>query len=237
LLATSYNSTTHVGTFTYPGGQFPAGQYAVSFATGSYLDTAGNDGAAANNVLRFITVPAGQTLNLGAGASAVLLDALNLGVGAKLDVGARALAIRNGNVGSWNGSAYSGVTGMVASGYDGGAWDGAGIITSQSNATGGNTLTTLAVAKAADVLGLTASQTTLWNGQSVDANTVLVKYTYSGDANLDGVVNGDDYFQTDSAFPQNLHGWLNGDFNFDGVINGDDYFLIDSTFPQQGPPL
>jgi hypothetical protein len=62
-------------------------------------------------------------------------------------------------------------------------------------------------------------------------------YTYAGDANLDGAITGDDYFQIDSSFPQQLKGWFNGDFNYDGAITGDDYFLIDSNFPQQAAPF
>jgi len=77
----------------------------------------------------------------------------------------------------------------------------------------------------------------IFGGQNVGATDTLVMYTYAGDANLDGVINGDDYFQIDSAFPQQAHGWINGDFNYDGVINGDDYFVIDSNFPQQGAPF
>ncbi len=69
------------------------------------------------------------------------------------------------------------------------------------------------------------------------ANDTLIGYTYSGDANLDGMINGDDYFQIDSAFPTGGHGWFNGDFNYDGVVNGDDYFIIDSNFPAQGQPF
>ena len=52
-----------------------------------------------------------------------------------------------------------------------------------------------------------------------------------GDANLDGTLNGDDYFQIDSHFNQDgtVFGYYNGDFNYDGAINGDDYFIIDSN--------
>ena len=55
-------------------------------------------------------------------------------------------------------------------------------------------------------------------------------YTYAGDANLDGKVNGDDYFQIDCSFtsPARLTA-STGDFNYDGKINGDDYFLIDRS--------
>src|SRR5256714_6368279 len=57
-------------------------------------------------------------------------------------------------------------------------------------------------------------------------------YSWGGDANLDGTLNGDDYFQIDSHFNQDgtIFGYYNGDFNYDGAINGDDYFIIDSNW-------
>jgi len=72
---------------------------------------------------------------------------------------------------------------------------------------------------------------------SIDEFAVLVKYTWNGDANIDGVVNADDYFQIDSGFISQKGGWYNGDFNYDTVINADDYFLIDSAFIGQMGPL
>ena len=50
----------------------------------------------------------------------------------KLDLSDNDMVIGNASVGSWNGSAYSGVTGMVASGNNHGKWTGNGIVTSQS---------------------------------------------------------------------------------------------------------
>jgi hypothetical protein len=78
-----------------------------------------------------------------------------------------------------------------------------------------------------------------FRGEVVDANAVLVKYTYNGDANLDGRINADDYFRIDSRFlaqPVNP-GYGDGDFNYDDTINADDYFLIDSAFLGQGASL
>ena len=70
------------------------------------------------------------------------------------------------------------------------------------------------------------------------ANTdVLVKYTYYGDANLDGKVDGTDYSRIDNGYLNNLSGWFNGDFNYDGVIDGSDYTLIDNAFNTQGASL
>jgi hypothetical protein len=66
---------------------------------------------------------------------------------------------------------------------------------------------------------------------------VLVKYTWDGDANLDGVVNADDYFQIDSGYITQAKGYQNGDFNYDDIINADDYFLIDSAYIGQSGSL
>ncbi|HMC11049.1 MAG TPA: DNRLRE domain-containing protein, partial [Pirellulaceae bacterium] len=44
-------------------------------------------------------------------------------------------------------------------------------------------------------------------GQSVDINSILIRYTLNGDLNLDGDVDGDDYAKMDSGFAQKLAGW------------------------------
>jgi hypothetical protein len=55
-----------------------------------------------------------------------------------------------------------------------------------------------------------------------------------GDADLNRVVNFDDYAAIDNGFNNELAGWSNGDFDGNGVINFDDYALIDAAFNQQG---
>jgi len=65
----------------------------------------------------------------------------------------------------------------------------------------------------------------------------LLKYTYYGDANLDGKIDGSDYSKIDSGYLTGATGWGNGDFNYDNVINGSDYTLIDNAFNSQGMHL
>ena len=77
----------------------------------------------------------------------------------------------------------------------------------------------------------------LFDGQDPGFSAVLIKYTYYGDSDLSGVVDGSDYSRTDSGLLQGATGWLNGDFNYDGVINGSDYTLLDNAFNTQGPGL
>jgi len=64
-----------------------------------------------------------------------------------------------------------------------------------------------------------------------------VKYTYYGDANLSGVVDGSDYSLIDNGYLKGLSDWQNGDFNYDGKVNGSDYTLIDNTFNSQGTAI
>jgi hypothetical protein len=76
-----------------------------------------------------------------------------------------------------------------------------------------------------------------FDGRNVDASSILVKHTWNGDANLDGIVNADDYFLADSGYVTQKGSWYNGDFNYDGTVNADDYFLIDSAFIGQTAAL
>ena len=70
-------------------------------------------------------------------------------------------------------------------------------------------------------------------GETVLATDVLVKYTWAGDANLDGMVNADDYGLIDRGFISQKRGWYNGDFNYDTFVNADDYGMIDRAFVEQ----
>jgi autotransporter-associated beta strand protein len=150
----------------------------------------------------------------------------------KLDINDNKLITTAQGVGTWNGTAYDGLTGQIAAGYSPNQdFSGNGVVTSQTTATGGNTLHNIGVASNSD-LGLAT-----FGGVSVGANDTLAMFTYGGDANLDGAITGDDYFQIDSGFPAGAHGWFNGDFNYDGSITGDDYFVIDSNFSAQGSPI
>ena len=80
-----------------------------------------------------------------------------------------------------------------------------------------------------------------WNGETIGNNAVVGKYTYFGDANLDGQVSGDDYTVLDANLgtdPVVGMEWLSGDANLDGIVTGDDYTVIDANLGLgQGNPL
>jgi hypothetical protein len=118
-------------------------------------------------------------------------------------------------------------------------WTGNGMITSL----GGNGSTSYTAVGVAvnDFSLLGGAQTgaiySSFDGQDVGVNDVLVKYTYFGDADLDGAVTTNDYFQIDNGFLGSKTGWINGDFDYDGAVTTNDYFLIDNAFLGQGAAL
>lgn len=65
---------------------------------------------------------------------------------------------------------------------------------------------------------------------SVSSTDLLVKYTYFGDADLNGKTDNDDYLYIDSYFPSSHSFWSQGDFDHNGQTNNDDYLYIDSLF-------
>jgi autotransporter-associated beta strand protein len=80
-----------------------------------------------------------------------------------------------------------------------------------------------------------------FDGQTVDATTIIGKYTYQGDINLDGQVDGSDLsivFSNLGATVQPGNAWLLGDTNIDGIITPDDLMAIDANFGRGiGNPL
>jgi hypothetical protein len=129
------------------------------------------------------------------------------------------------------------VNGLITTGYANGTWTGDGIT---SSVAAGNTshLTALGVILNNGVYGTGAGSLGTFDGTNPGTYDVLAHYTYYGDANLNGEVDGSDYSLIDSAFAAKAAGtWGNGDFNYDGVIDGSDYTLIDNAFNSQGAQI
>jgi hypothetical protein len=76
-----------------------------------------------------------------------------------------------------------------------------------------------------------------FDGFNVADTDVLVKFTYYGDSDLNGVVNFDDYSRIDAGFNGSGSTWFQGDFDYNGSVNFDDYSLIDSAFNTQSGSL
>ncbi|CAN5603419.1 hypothetical protein BH09PLA1_BH09PLA1_36230 [soil metagenome] len=175
------------------------------------------------------------SLNVNAGTVAIITNctasgasrvgALSLGATSTLDLSDNDLVIQVGD--------YAQTTGLIAQARNAGAWDQTGITSSAARIHPSHA-TTLGTLQGADYL---AVQGSTFGPFSVVANDLLVKYTWYGDTDLNGVVNFDDYSRTDAGFNNNRTGWLNGDFDYNDNVNFDDYALIDLAFNTQDGTL
>jgi hypothetical protein len=118
------------------------------------------------------------------------------------------------------------VKAAIISGYNGGAWNGIGIMSDMITAGRG-----LGYAAGSDpaVTGLGG----MLSGQSFDAASVLVKFTLNGDANLDGTVGFADLGLLLSNYGQ-AGDWTKGDSNYDGTIGFGDLGALLSNYGQGG---
>jgi hypothetical protein len=156
----------------------------------------------------------------------VVAGNVSLAGSAQVDLGTNDLVVDDAT-----GSAFWTIYSAVSDGRAGGAWNGRGIISSAARDNPDRN-TTLGVMPSRDFLSIYGAGAT-FDGRSIDDTAVLVKYTYYGDTDFNGVVNFDDYVRTDSGFNNHLSGWLNGDFDGNSQVNFDDYVLIDLAFNTQ----
>jgi autotransporter-associated beta strand protein len=159
---------------------------------------------------------------------AVTVTTLNTNLAGKFDLTNNSMVVK--------GMTDAQVQTLLASGYNAGGWNGAtGILSATAAA---STETSVGFATQAQ-LGLTE-----FKGVSALAATdVLVKYTYAGDANLDGKVDIGDLGLLAGAWQQaSGKVWFDGDFTYDGAVNIGDLGLLagnwqKGTAGNPNPPL
>jgi subtilisin family serine protease len=151
-----------------------------------------------------LTISGGE-LRVTGGAGGLQVEGLTIAAGALLNAASSSVLV------DYTGS--SPIADVIAAWLD-------GRIVADTDA--GGLPTYLAIAEAFD---LGASE---FNGVVVDDTAVLVKFTYVGDANLDGQVDALDYERVDLSIGNNgVFGTAQGDINYDGIVDALDYEQID----------
>ena len=154
-----------------------------------------------------------------------VVNTLVVATGARLDLGDNDLVV------DYPASTpYPLIRQLLIDGYAGGAWNGTGIASSVAAATPGSR-TALGYAEATDLF---TTFPATFSGQMVDNSSVLVRYTLTGDATLDGTVGISDFSILGAGYNQSGD-WVDGDFNFDGMIGIGDFSLLASNYNQSLP--
>jgi hypothetical protein len=218
ILASNFNQSANLNA---PGILAGGGaMYAVTGSAGTQtLDILSGTVTLTSNLSALLP---NYSLRIENGATVVL--ASNQRIGALQLVGSGSLDVSNYTMFVHYGSntdPISTIAGYIKSGYNGGGWNGPGIISSAAQTPTNGLTYALGYADGMDgvVSGLSSGQ-------------VEVKYTLVGDANLDGQVNGEDFTLLAANFNQGVTGWDQGDFNYDGDVNGEDFTLLAANFNQ-----
>jgi fibronectin-binding autotransporter adhesin len=212
----------------------------VNTYSGGTSVTAGSLQVAAASAL-----PTGMSVSVAGSGSAIVLSnsmttavkvgALNLDGGsstpqAKIDLGTGELIV------DMSQTPLATIRNQILAGAASGAWTGNGITSSaaaaDARAGGGKGNTALGYADNADPgMGLTT-----FGGQPVNANSVLIRYTLLGDANLDGTVNLADFLALRRSFgTTSSANWDQGDFDYDGKVDLNDFLILRAHFGQSLP--
>lgn len=190
----------------------------------------GNTSINAGTVVLNQNFTTGAALNLASGASMKLAsNALVLKSNALAITGSGSVDLANGAV-IVNSSAtpVAAIRALLQQGASGASWTGNGITSSS------------AASVAADVSNL--HKTALGysdashlpfsslNGVAINPTSLLVRYTLTGDANLDQIIDSADFAALATSFNQSSGDWFTGDFNYDGQVNALDFNLLASNY-------
>jgi hypothetical protein len=80
---------------------------------------------------------------------------------------------------------------------------------------------------------------TTFRGQPLDETSILIAYTRTGDANLDGLVNDDDVTIVGATYAPGVPqpSWAMGDFDYNGFVDDDDVTLLGAFYDPSAAAL
>ncbi|HVX85310.1 MAG TPA: dockerin type I repeat-containing protein [Phycisphaerae bacterium] len=249
-LAASSTVVTEFGTFHQSGGTASVGEFSgelggMTIDSGATATATALTGEMGHFAINGTLTVSHTTATRQAPGVAMDLDSIAVGSGGKFDITNHDIVEHPT---PYNGGMFlADVRAALIAGRGTGTWDGStGITSSDAHANGMD----LGYASALE-LGLPDDGSGSFEGigilqDDLDDNStydVIIKYTFGGDANLDGKVDSADqailtsYMGTSSGAD-----WSMGDFNYDGVVNSADQAILtadwlDGTGGIHGAPV
>ncbi len=178
------------------------------------------------------SIASGATANIAVNGSNVLsVSTLTVDPAGQLDVNDNDVIV------NYSGSSpISTIRGYLVSGFNSGNWNGRA---------------SLPIAAASDVASVADGRASwvrrsdgpgeiglMSDGVNIPGSAVIVKYTYNGDTNLDGVVGTDDFGRFLDGLATGGSTWGQGDFSYDGTVDlGNDFTLFLAGYLTTGGAL
>jgi hypothetical protein len=166
------------------------------------------------------------------GSHVLVVDSVAVTSGGKLDLFDNDLILRANSTNEV--TQYNDLYALIVSGYNSGAWTGTGVMSTSAGAAGGSTA--LALVRNSQ---LPFGSFTTFSGQLVSSYDILIKYTYTADADITGLVDDSDSTIITASYDptgSGMHWWL-GDSNYDGVVDDADITFLGANYDPNGTPL
>ncbi len=130
------------------------------------------------------------------------------------------------------------LAGRGGSGFGAAKWNGTGGVNSSALVTGDGVSVAIGYVENSALPGLGLPSYTAFGGQSVDASSILIRYTRGADCNLDGKVNSDDVTVIGALYGNAATShWFLGDFDYDGICDSDDITVLGAMYDATAPAL
>jgi hypothetical protein len=187
------------------------------------------------------------SLTLAAGSNATVLsagtldavsrlNALNVGTGATLDINDNALVLDYTGASPEATIRAKIIEGRGGVGIGNGNWNGTGITSGAAAAANATDPESRSIGYA-DNSTLPLGAYTTFRGQPVDATSVLIAFTRTGDANLDSLVNDDDATILGAFYPSASATWATADFDYTQTVDDNDATLLGAFYDPSATPF
>jgi autotransporter-associated beta strand protein len=157
----------------------------------------------------------GGTLQLASSTGGTTITSLAISGTGTLDINNNHVII---NYGAPANDPISSIAALLKTGFNNGAWNGPGGITSSAIAS--NPGYSIGYSDAADA----------GNPAGLASGTIEVAFTLIGDADLNHTVNGIDFGILAANFNKTVSRWDQGDFDYNNIVNGIDFTALAANF-------
>jgi hypothetical protein len=201
-------------------------------------------GASASNVVFNTTQNLAAISVSGSGANAsmatngsrvLVVDSAAVTSGGKLDLYDNDLILKATS--ATEVSLYNALYALIDGGFNNGNWTGSGVMSTTASGLPGSY--SLGLARNSQFSSAGLSTKTTFSGQLVTTNDILVKFTWRGDLDLNGLVNDTDLTTLNAFYAPGYTGkhWWQGDNDYDGDVDNNDVTYFNANYNPSGTQL